>query len=126
MENTCPQGKIEYNGHHQFYALWPCGHVFSKKALQEVGTENEKKCVVCQKPYSSDDLIDLNMDTAHAEYKRKCLLEKKNKKEKKPEEEVKGEPRKMVKIDPHINAMDRLTGEFRDVIRQRESNILSR
>lgn len=45
------------------------------------------------------------------------------KKEKKEvEEEVKEEPTKLVKEDFHIGALDRLGGEFRDVIRSRSSN----
>ena len=56
---------------------------------------------------------------------RKALIQMRKKKEKKeqPKEEIDGKPTKKVKTDMHINTLDRLGGEFRDVIRARESKL---
>jgi hypothetical protein len=71
-------------------------------------------------------LIDLNLDGEKIEHLRKSLIEKKKKRERKhdDEDEVKDPLGKKVKTDAHISALDRLGGEFRDVIRARGSNQL--
>lgn len=92
----------------------------SRKALKEVKLEN-RACVVCQQEYKEDDLIDLNQEPERLEHLRKALIEKRKKKEKKEEGEEDPKPRKIVKEDAHLGVMDRLGGEFRDVIRNRDS-----
>lgn len=46
-------------------AIWNCGHVLSRKAFKEVKTEKEgndsKICLVCQEPYTPEDVIDMNL-----------------------------------------------------------------
>ena len=56
---------------------------------------------------------------------RKILIERKKKRDRTNEgedKEAKDELKKKVKTDAHINSLDRLSGEFRDVIRSRSSN----
>lgn len=56
---------------------------------------------------------------------RRAIIERRKKKEKKEEGEEEARPRKLVKEDAHVGVMDRLAGEFRDVIRNRGSKTLS-
>lgn len=56
---------------------------------------------------------------------RKALMERRKKKEKKEEGEEEVKPRKLLKEDMHVGVMDRLGGEFRDVIRNRGSKTFS-
>jgi hypothetical protein len=95
--------------------------------LKEVKTD-KKVCIICQEEYDEGDLIDLNLEGKELEFHRKNLLEKRQKKEKKEngDDEVKDELRKKVKLDVHLNSMDRLGDEFRDVIRARNSTFRSR
>ena len=93
----------------------------SRKALKEVKLE-KKACIVCQTEYKPSELIDLNLDPEPIEHMRKALIEKRARKERKEHEEVKEEPTKLVKEDFHMGALDRLGGEFRDVIRSRSSS----
>jgi hypothetical protein len=120
---ACPVSKLEYNGFNKFVAFWGCGHVVSRKALKEVKLE-QRACVVCQQPYREEDLIDLNLEPDRLELMRKALIERRKKKTKPEEDEEDAKPRKLVKEDAHLGVMDRLSGEFRDVIRTRESNSL--
>ena len=56
----------------------------SKKALKEVKLE-KRACVVCEKPCTAEDFIDLNLEAEVLEVMRRVLIEKKKKKEKKVE-----------------------------------------
>jgi predicted RNA-binding protein YlxR (DUF448 family) len=94
----------------------------SRKALKEVKLES-RACVVCQQEYKVDDLIDLNQEPERLEFLRKALIEKRRKKEKREDGEEEEKTRKLVKEDFPIGVMDRLGGEFRDVIRHRQSRI---
>jgi hypothetical protein len=123
---ACPITKLEYNGFNKFVGIWTCGHILSRKAFKEVQVVKEdtkaKKCIVCMTEYQDKDVIDLSLDGAELERKRVDLLEK-NLKAKKPTEEnieVLGEPIKKRKLDVHLNTIERLDGEFRDVIRERQ------
>lgn len=57
---------------------------------------------------------------------RKILIERKKKRDRVQEGDgdEKDELKKKVKTDVHLNSLDRLSGEFRDVIRSRNSNYL--
>jgi hypothetical protein len=98
--------------------------VVSRKALKEVQLE-KRACVVCQQECKDGDLIDLNLEPERIELMRRAVIERRKKKEKKEEGDEEVKPRKLVKEDAHIGAMDRLSGEFRDVIRNRGSRLVS-
>ena len=99
--------------------------MISRKALKEVKNESQV-CVVCQKEYQDKDIIDLNLEGEKLEIMRKILLERKRKRKRDranegEDKEGKDDLKKKVKTDVHINPLDRLSGEFRDVIRSRSS-----
>jgi len=99
--------------------------MISRKALKEVKNESQV-CVVCQKEYQDKDIIDLNLEGEKLEIMRKILLERKRKRKRDranegEDKEGKDDLKKKVKTDVHISPLDRLSGEFRDVIRSKNS-----
>lgn len=56
---VCPITNQEYNGLNKFVGIWSCGHVYSQKAMKEI--KNSNKCLVCEKEFRPEDLIDLNL-----------------------------------------------------------------
>ena len=64
----CPITKKEFNGTSKFYALWTCGCVISKEALEL----SHGKCPVCNTEYEKSDLINLSL----ALEDQKSMLEK--------------------------------------------------
>lgn len=59
-EFYCPITGLEMSGAHAFVYLWTCGCVFSKKALETV---QDKLCMTCGTPFTTDDVILLNPQT---------------------------------------------------------------
>ncbi|CAI9098862.1 OLC1v1035588C1 [Oldenlandia corymbosa var. corymbosa] len=53
----CPISGLEFNGKYKFFALRPCGHVLSAKALKEV---KSSVCLVCHKEFNDSDKIVIN------------------------------------------------------------------
>ncbi|XP_019170896.1 PREDICTED: protein RTF2 homolog [Ipomoea nil] len=53
----CPISGLEFNGKYKFFALRPCGHVFSAKALKEV---KSSACLVCHKEFMENEKIVIN------------------------------------------------------------------
>jgi hypothetical protein len=77
----CPITGYEANGKHRFSAIRTCGHVFSDKALAEVPSST---CLLCQTPYTKDDLIPLNPpDDEQRVLKEKLALANREKKKEK-------------------------------------------
>ncbi|CAL8088650.1 unnamed protein product [Calicophoron daubneyi] len=56
----CPVTGLEMCGTHAFVYLWSCGCVFSKKAIDTV---HDSLCMLCGKPFTSDDVILINPQT---------------------------------------------------------------
>ena len=91
--------------------------------------EKSQKCIICEIEYEQKDLIDLNLEGSEIEKKKKEILKKQLKKliEKEGEKTELGnigEPKKRVKKeDMYVSSLDRLGGEFRDVVRDRSSKL---
>ncbi|KAL8622449.1 hypothetical protein ACOMHN_034114 [Nucella lapillus] len=65
----CPVSSFEMNGKYRFCYLWPCGCVFSERALKEIKTRN---CHKCGQAFTENDLVMLNgseEDLTHNTYK---------------------------------------------------------
>jgi len=80
----CPITNIEVGGNHRFSVLLTCGCAFSERALRECPSE---VCLVCNKPFTSNDILHLNPEEEELKelklkLKEKRKLEKKEKKEK--------------------------------------------
>lgn len=54
----CPVTGLELNGSFQFYFLFNCGCVFSKRAFKTL--QNKFKCLTCEGEFKENDLIILN------------------------------------------------------------------
>ncbi|ORX97666.1 DUF602-domain-containing protein, partial [Basidiobolus meristosporus CBS 931.73] len=78
---VCPITMKEMNGKHKFSYLLSCGCVLSEQALKEVPSSN---CLICNKAYSSEDVMTLNPKGQDLE-RQQALLEtrRKAKKDKK-------------------------------------------
>jgi len=57
----CPISQTEFNGLNKFILLWSCGCIISEKAFLETKEKSKNKCILCNKNYSKDDIISLNM-----------------------------------------------------------------
>ncbi len=73
----CPLSQIEYNGLNKFVLLWSCGCVLSEKAFIETKEMSKNKCVLCNKSYSKDDILSLNMSVEEQERIKEELIRKK-------------------------------------------------
>lgn len=58
---------IEMSGKFRFVALWSCGCVFSERALKEIKL---KICVLCQTPFTDEDIVILNGNEEETELMR--------------------------------------------------------
>eukprot|EP00008_Paramoeba_atlantica_P011336 CAMPEP_0201492320 /NCGR_PEP_ID=MMETSP0151_2-20130828/32635_1 /ASSEMBLY_ACC=CAM_ASM_000257 /TAXON_ID=200890 /ORGANISM="Paramoeba atlantica, Strain 621/1 / CCAP 1560/9" /LENGTH=223 /DNA_ID=CAMNT_0047879061 /DNA_START=166 /DNA_END=837 /DNA_ORIENTATION=- len=58
----CPVSCEVFNGIHSFVYLRPCSHVISEKYFDMVGEKDALTCPVCEKPFSSNELIPLCRD----------------------------------------------------------------
>lgn len=94
----CPVVGLEMNGKYRFVFLWPCGCVFSERAIKMVKSETCHKCNI---PFTDDDVIVLNPNDdelesmkAKMESRRACAKAmKKSKRPKKGDEaSTSGEP----------------------------------
>ncbi len=63
----CPLSKIEFNGMNRFVCLWSCGCFFIERSLKE---SKEKKCPICNKAFSKDDIISMNLTPEEQNLKR--------------------------------------------------------
>jgi len=77
------------NGQYAFSAIKTCGHVFSEKGLQQSKSQT-LACIICQKSYTLDDIVQLNPDKPTQEA-LKLKLQQSNK-EKKSHKHHKGIP----------------------------------
>jgi len=55
----CPITRLPVNGSHKFSALTSCGHVFSARGLTATSFKNPT-CYVCQKAYTTSQVLPLN------------------------------------------------------------------
>lgn len=78
---VCPVSNTELNGLNRFLFLWKCGCVFSEKALEQI-KDGEKKCLICTKPYSSDEVISLNYTEEEQFRMQREIIEKKEQQKK--------------------------------------------
>ena len=72
----CPVSQTEFNGLNKFILLWSCGCVCSEKAFIETKDAGKKKCLICNKEYSKDDIISLNMTPEEQEQIKRDLIRK--------------------------------------------------
>jgi len=68
------------NGQYAFSAIKTCGHVFSEKGLQQSKSQT-LACIICQKSYTLDDIVQLNPDKPTQEA-LKLKLQQSNKEKK--------------------------------------------
>ncbi|CAD6186356.1 unnamed protein product [Caenorhabditis auriculariae] len=86
----CPVTGTPMNGNHNFVVNWQCGCVFSEKALVEVKTD---RCHGCNGPWDAEKSVQLYPEEEKlAEYERKLLAERAEKKAKKELKTTNGEP----------------------------------
>lgn len=98
----CPITQKEMNGHSKFIFLSKCGCVMSITALKTV---NVPTCLVCNKDYSSDDIIVIN-PTSNEDMRiatERITLRASKHKGKKRKNEVQSEEPKEKKKKPLIN-----------------------
>jgi len=132
----CPISQTEFNGLNKFILLWSCGCIISEKAFLETKEKSKNKCILCNKNYSKDDIISLNMGPLEQEKikneiikireeKKLKKLAKKKEKEKGTEEEDKIEKiEKKHKIEVpgiHMNMLEKLDDAEFKKIREIES-----
>ena len=56
---VCPVSQIEYNGFHNFLAIWPCGCLVSEEAAKELKIKDT--CIHCgTKIEKKSDIVPLN------------------------------------------------------------------
>jgi hypothetical protein len=53
VEIMCPITQMIYNGILKFVFNWSCGCVLSEKAVHELQSAKARKCISCNKPYTS-------------------------------------------------------------------------
>jgi len=111
----CPITGILVGGKNsQFSVLKTCGCVFSEKALKECPSET---CLVCTKPFTKDDIFQLNPEEEHVkliketfEQKRKekktLIKEKQNKEEKGTKRKVEEDSSKSNKRGTVLGSID--------------------
>jgi len=58
----CPISGVEMNGMYKFCYLFSCGCSFAQKTIKTISQAGEMKCLKCDKPYTSNDLIIMNPD----------------------------------------------------------------
>ncbi|CAK9168834.1 unnamed protein product [Ilex paraguariensis] len=80
----CPIAGLEFNGKYKFFALRPCGHVLSAKALKEVKSST---CLVCHKEI--EDKIVINGSEEEIAALKERMEEEKGKIKVKKEKKVK-------------------------------------
>lgn len=107
----CPISGLEFNGKYKFFALRSCGHVLSAKALKEV---KSSACLVCHKEFVEADKIVINAtDEEVAVLREKMEAEKADKviKEKKPKKVKSGEVELKDGECVHLDSSARLSGK---------------
>jgi hypothetical protein len=84
----CPITMMEYSGLNNFYIIWKCGCVLSKKAIDELNMKLKNKCVNCGVIIDyKNDLVSLNYSAKEREALFNQILDEKSKlKEKKLKE----------------------------------------
>jgi hypothetical protein len=85
---ACPITMMEFSGLNNFYIIWKCGCVLSKKAIDELNMKLKNKCVNCGTSVDyKNDLVSLNYSAKEKEALFNQILEEKSKlKEKKLKE----------------------------------------
>ncbi len=76
----CPISQIEFNGLNRFILLWSCGCAYSEKAFNETNNKEKSKCLVCQAPFKSSDIVSLNMSPREREKRQEELIKIKDEK----------------------------------------------
>ena len=72
----CPLSQTEFNGLNKFVLLWTCGCMISEKAFQETKDIGKNKCLLCNKEYTKEDIISMNMTPEEQEKIKKDIIRK--------------------------------------------------
>jgi len=111
----CPISGLEVGSGYKFSVLKSCGCVISERALRECPGDT---CLVCNKPYTKDDVMPLNpneeelkdLKKKFKEEKENNKKEKKDKKEKKKEKPVEDKKRKLEPAPPVPSKKEKFDG----------------
>ena len=102
LKIVCPISMLEYSGINNFFILWQCGCVISKKAIDELNMKD--KCIQCGTLIDlKSDLISLNYSIKERQVKFNRLIEEKLHKKKASSFKEKIENEKFLLNNKRIN-----------------------
>jgi len=95
----CPISQTEFNGLNKFTLLWSCGCLISEKAFQETKDIGKSKCLLCNKEYTKEDIVSMNMSPEDQEKIKKELIRKREEAKAKKEAKKKEKKRANGELD---------------------------